>query len=320
MPGFSSGTACKGLKDVLWQCFAVLSCQPEGSSLLQDIQNTSDELVSDDIIALAVNAVTYLYHEFVVSSPAFPQDHLPTVLVQQKPVGRQKSLATQKTLLSSQFSALSNADWSTLPAMQQQQQQQPVQSSTELPVGLSAADLAAATALQMEGQRARLFSIVQLWAKRSKVYHHAKWATSFARPVVILSLRALVEKMFTDALPIWSSSTQGATRLKGMDAQLLDWLDPHGFNSSISMLQSLPPAAQGTKLAPQRHQHRKQHFSGTTSVVCTFLTQPKTAQCRRLQQQAFSKCQLGDIGRCAALDQRQKGVLFKSADELLLRK
>ncbi|KAL3155810.1 hypothetical protein ABBQ32_012823 [Trebouxia sp. C0010 RCD-2024] len=210
---------------------------------------------------------------------------------------------------------MSNADWSTLPAMQQQQQ--PLQSTTELPMGLSAVDLAAATALQMEGQQARLFSIVQLWAKRSKVYHHAKWATSFARPVVILSLRALVEKMFTDALPIWSSSTQGAARLNGMDAQLLDWLDPHGFNSSISMLQSLPPAAQGTKLALQHHQHRKQHFSGTTSLVCTFLTQPKTAQCRRLQQQ---KCQLGDIGRCAALDQHQKGVLFKSADELLLRK
>ena len=291
-------------------------CLPELSSVLQDIQNTSDELVSDDIITLAVNAITYLYHEFVVSSPAFPQDHLPTVLVQQKPVGRQKSLATQKTALSSQFSEMSNIDWSTVPVMQQHL----LQSTTEAPVGLSAADLAAATALQMEGQQARLLSIVQLWAKRSKVYQHAKWATSFARPVVILSLRALVEKVFTDALPIWSSSTQGAARLKGMDAQLLDWLDPHGFNSSISMLQSLPPAAQGGKLAPQQHQHRKQHFSGTTSLVGTFLTQPKTAQCRRLQQQAFRKYQLGDIGMCAALDQHQKGVLFKSADELLLRK
>lgn len=298
------------------QCFAVLFRLLEVRLLLQDIQSTSDELVSDGVIALAINAVTYLYHEFVVSSPAFPQDHLPTVLMQQKPVGRQKSLASQKSVLSSQFSAMSNAEWSTLPAMQQQQ----LQSTTEVPVGLSAADLAAATALQMEGQRARLFSIMQLWTKRSKVYHRAKWATSFGRPVVILSLRALVEKMFTDALPIWSSSTQGVARLRGMDAQLLEWLDPHGYNSSISMLQSLPPATQGSGLAAQHHQHRKQHFSGTTSLVGSFLTQPRTAQCRRLQQQAFNKYQLGDVGICAALDQHQKGVLFKSANELLLQK
>lgn len=285
--------------------------------LLQDIQSTSDELISDEIIALAVNAVTYLYHEFVVSSPAFPPHHLPTViLLQHKPVGRQKSLASQKSVLSSQFSGMSSADWSIMPAMQQQ-------NTAEAPTGLSAADLAAATALQTEGQRVRLFSIIQLWAKRSKVYQHAKWATSFARPVVVLSLRALVEKMFTDALPIWSSSTQGTAMLKSMDAQLLEWLDPHGYNSSISMLQSLPPAAQGSqgsKQVAQHHQHRKQHFAGTTSLVGTFLTQPKTAQCRRLRHQAYNKHRLEDTGICAALDQHQKGVLFRSAEELLLRK
>ena len=287
--------------------------------MLQDIQSTSDELVSDEIIALAVHAVTYLYYELVVSSPAFPSDHLPTVvLMQQKPIGRQKSLASQKSVLSSQFSGMSSTSWSTLPAVQQQ-----LQSTTEAPAGLSASDLEAATALLLEGQRVRLFSIVQLWAKRNKGYKHAKWATSFARPVVILSLRALVEKMFTDTLPIWSSSTQGAARLKSMDAQLLEWFDPHGYNSSISVLQSLPPAAQrsqGSKRVAQHHQHRRQHFSGTTSLVGTFLTQPKTAQCRKLQHQACSMYPLDDPGLCAALDQHQKGSLFKSAEQLLLRK
>lgn len=287
---------------------------------LQDIQSTLDELVSDEVIALAVHAVTYLYYELVVSSPAFPQDHLPhVVLTQHKPVGRQKSIVSQKSILSSQFSGMSSTSWSALPAVQQQQ----LQGTQEATAGLSAADLAAATALLLEGQRVRLFSIVQLWAKRNKGYHHAKWATSFARPVVILSLRALVEKMFTDALPIWSSSTQGAARLKSMDAQLLEWFDPHGFNSSISMLQSLPPAAQakqGSKRAAQHHQHRKQDFSGTTSLVGTFLTKPKTAQCRRLQHQVCSKNPVDDNGMCAALDQHQKGVLFKSAEQLLLRK
>lgn len=287
--------------------------------MLQDIQSTSDELVSDEIITLAVHAVTYLYYELVVSSPAFPEDHLPTVvLMQQKPIGRQKSLASQKSVLSSQFSGMSSTSWSTLPAVQQQ-----LQSTIEAPAGLSAPDLEAATALLLEGQRVRLFSIVQLWAKRNKGYKHAKWASSFARPVVILSLRALVEKMFADALPIWSSSTQGAARLKSMDAQLLEWFDPHGFNSSISMLQSLPPAARGSqdsKPLAQHHQHRKQHFSGTTSLVGMFLTQPKTAQCRRLQHQACNVYPRDDHGGCAALDQHQKGVLFKSAEQLLLQR
>ena len=276
--------------------------------------------MSDEIITLAVHAVTYLYYELVVSSPAFPEDHLPTVVLmqQQKPIGRQKSLASQKSVLSSQFSGMSSTSWSTLPAVQQQ-----LQSTIEAPAGLSAPDLKAATALLLEGQRVRLFSIVQLWAKRNKGYKHAKWASSFARPVVILSLRALVEKMFADALPIWSSSTQGAARLKRMDAQLLEWFDPHGFNSSISMLQSLPPAARGSqdsKPLAQHHQHRKQHFSGTTSLVGMFLTQPKTAQCRRLQHQACNVYPPDDHGGCAALDQHQKGVLFKSAEQLLLRR
>lgn len=287
---------------------------------LQDIQSTSDELVSDEIIALAVHAVTYLYYEFVVSSPAFPQDHLPTVvLMQQKPIGRQKSLASQKSMLSSQFSGVSSTSWSAVPAVQQQQ----LHSTQEATAGLSAADLAAATALLLEGQRVRLFSIVQLWAKRNKGYHRANWPTSFARPVVILSLRALLEKMLTDALPLWSSSTQGAARLKSMDAQLLEWFDPHGFNSSISMLQSLPPAAQAkqsSKRAAQHRPHRKQEFSGTTSLVGTFLTKPKTAQCRRLQHQMCRKKALDDTGMCAALDQHQQGVLLKSAEQLLLRK
>ena len=284
--------------------------------MLQDVQSTSDELVSDKIIDLAVHAVTYLYHEFVVSSPAFPQDQLPTIILsQQKPIGRQKSLASQKSVVNSQASVMSSMDWDRVSPLQH------LHSITD-PSGPSAADLAAATALQMEGQRARLFSIVQLWAQRSKAYHQTKWATSFVRPVVVLSLRALVEKMFTDALPIWSSSTQGAARLKSMDAQLLEWLDPHGFNSSISMLQSLPAAtqrSQGCRQMQQPHWHRRQHFTGTTSLVGTFLTQPKTAQCRRLKHQATGMPELDDFRLIAALDQRQKGVLLRSAEHLLLQ-
>ena len=185
----------------------------------------------------------------------------------------------------------------------------------------SAADLAAATALQIEGQRTRLFSIVQLWAQRSKSYHHARWATSFARPVVILSLRALVEKAFTDAFPIWASSGQGTTRLKSMDRQLLEWFDPHGFNSSISLLQSLPPSAQssaGSKQPQRPCQRRKQEVIGTTSLVGTFLTEPKTAECRRLKRQMQSPDD--DAGVAAVLNQQQKGALFKAAEQLLLQK
>ncbi|KAL0049991.1 hypothetical protein WJX82_002221 [Trebouxia sp. C0006] len=65
-----------------------------------DIQSTSDQLVSEDIIALAVNVVTFLYHEFVVSSPAFPADHLAAILLPKADLlGRQKSLMAQKSLL-----------------------------------------------------------------------------------------------------------------------------------------------------------------------------------------------------------------------------
>ncbi len=308
---------------------------------LQDIQSTSDQLVSEDIIALAVNVVTFLYHEFVVSSPAFPADHLAAILLPKADLlGRQKSLMAQKSLLSnrggsivitqdsslsrrssalisqksalvSQKSVMGSQNWSRRSSLQ------PVQSSAE---GCSAADLAAAAAMQIEGQRTRLFSIVQLWAQRSRAYHQSKWATSFARPVVILSLRALVEKAFTDAFPIWASSGQGAARLKSMDRQLLEWFDPHGFNSSISLLQSLPPAAQqsqGSKRLQRQSPRKKQEFTGTTSLVNTFLTTPKTAECRRLKRQIQS--QADDTGVAAVLNQQQKGALFKAAEQLLLQ-
>ena len=174
--------------------------------------------------------------------------------------------------------------------------------------------------MQIEEQRTRLFSIVQLWAQRSRAYHQSKWATSFARPVVILSLRALVEKAFTDAFPIWASSGQGAARLKSMDRQLLEWFDPHGFNSSISLLQSPPPAAQqsqGSKKLQRQSPRKKQEFTGTTSLVNSFLTTPKTAECRRLKRQMQS--QADGTGIAAVLNQQQKGALFRAAEQLLLQ-
>jgi hypothetical protein len=311
---------------------------------LQDIQSTSDQLVSEDIIALAVNVVTFLYHKFVVSSPAFPADRLAAILLPKGDLlGRQRSLMAQKSLLSnrggsmlstqdsslsrrpsmlisqksalvSQKSVMGSQNWSRRSSLQ------PVQSSSQGSMASSAADLAAAAAMQIEGQRTRLFSIVQLWAQRSRAYHQSKWATSFARPVVILSLRALVEKAFTDAFPIWASSGQGAARLKSMDRQLLEWFDPHGFNSSISLLQSLPPAAQqsqGSKQLQRQSPRKKQEFIETTSLVNTFLTTPKTAECRRLKRQMQSRAD--DTGIAAVLNQQQKGALFKAAEQLLLQ-
>ncbi|KAL0041529.1 hypothetical protein WJX79_006465 [Trebouxia sp. C0005] len=303
-----------------------------------DIQSTSDQLVSEDIIALAVNVVTFLYHEFVVSSPAFPADPLAAVLLPKADLpGSQRSLMAHKSLLSnrggsmllaqdsslsrrqstlisqsalvSQKSVMNSPNWSRRSSLQ------PVQSGSQ---ASSAADLAAVAAMQIEGQRTRLFSIVQLWAQRSRAYHQSKWATSFACPVVILSLRALVEKAFTDAFPIWASSGQGVARLKSMDRQLLEWFDPHGFNSSISLLQSLPPAAQqGSKQLQRQSPHKKQEFTGTTSLVNTFLTTPKTAECRRLKRQM--QTQADDTGVAAVLNQQQKGALFKAAEQLLLQ-
>ncbi len=327
--------------------------------LLQDIQSTSDELISEDVITLAVNVVTFLYHEFVVSAPAFPADQLASILLsKQNPLSTQKSLMSQKSALSRGSSGLSrcqsilNTQKSLLTTQKsgfisqksgfvsqksalisqftlgsqswsRRSSVQPMQSGLRGSVVSSAEDLAAAVTLQTEGQQTRLFSIVQLWAQRSRSYHHSKWATSFARPVVILSLRALVEKAFTDAFPIWASSSQGAARLKSMDRQLLEWFDPHGFNSSISLLQSLPPAAQqsqGSKQLQRPQQHRRQEFTGTTSLVGTFLTVPKTAECRKLKRQVQAQSQVDDTGVAAVLNQQQKGVLFKAAEQLLLQK
>ena len=224
---------------------------------------------------------------------------------------RPSTLISQKSALVSQKSVMDSQNWTRRSSLQ------PVQSSSH---GSSAADLAAAAAMQIEEQRTRLFSIVQLWAQRSRAYHQSKWATSFARPVVILSLRALVEKAFTDAFPIWASSGQGAARLKSMDRQLLEWFDPHGFNSSISLLQSPPPAAQqsqGSKKLQRQSPRKKQEFTGTTSLVNSFLTTPKTAECRRLKRQMQS--QADGTGIAAVLNQQQKGALFRAAEQLLLQ-
>ena len=292
---------------------------------MQDVQSTTDELVSDAVISLAVNSVTYLYHEYVLSAPAFPSDQLAAVVLPP-----QSNLLSQKSILSRGGSVLSSrqsllASQMSMPASlspSRQQSLQPLPSRASAAPASTAADLAAAAAVQIEGQRTRLLSIMQLWAQCSKAYSGSRWQTSFARPVVILSLRALVEKLFTDAFPVWASSGQGADRLKSMDTQLLEWFDPHGFNSSISLLQSLHAAGQRSQdsTAVQRTmQHRRREFTGTTSLVATFFTEPKTAACRRLK--SHPGAQIGDERNAGAeLTQQQKGALFKSAESLLLRK
>lgn len=254
----------------------------------------------------------------MVSSPAFPLDQLTTVL------SRRTSLASSttnrlRTGLHSQrisFNSVQNAARTSAGSSRT--------GSIAASQAQDASSFAASIALQAEEQRNRLFSIVQLWAKRSRVYSHSKWATNFARPVVILSLRALIDKMFTDAFPLWMTSAHGTAQLQEMDAQLLQWFDPHGFNSSISLLQSLPTAGQASK--GQRHsqplkslhRHNKQHFTGTTSLVGAFLSEPKTAACRRLQTTKGAMHQ-HNMHTTAALSQQQKGAMMTTAETLLLR-
>ena len=289
----------------------------EGSLLSWFVQNTTDELVSEEVVSLAVTAVTFLYYEFVVSSPAFPSDQLIAVMSRQNPLVSQKH-ARQHKGLPSQTSLASNWDAASTSAGSS------ITGSMCPAHAQDAASIAANVTLQAEAQQNRLFSIVQLWAQRSRVYSQTKWATNFARPVVILSLRALVDKVFSDAFPLWMTSAHGIARLQDMDAQLLHWFDPHGFNSSISLLQSLPTAAKEGK--PQQHgqpvqcvhKHKKQHFTGTTSLVGTFLSEPRTAACRRLQHRAKGVVQQ-DMHMASVLSQSQKGVMMKAAEKLLLQ-
>lgn len=286
---------------------------------LQDIQRTADELVSDEVVSLAVDVATFLYHEFVVSSPAFPLDQLASALSCQ-PLVSQRSGRQQHALTSQRSSFVSN--WDAFSASSNLSKGgsfgSPAQSDSD------PASLAATVTLLAAAQKARLFSIVQLWAQRSRFYNQSKWGTTFARPVVILSLRALVDKVFNDVFPLWILSAHGTARLQSMDAQLLEWFDPHSFNSSISLLQSLPPAAQASK--GQKHgqpakyviKHKRQHFTGTTSLVGAFLSEPKTAACRRLQQRK-STAQHDSMRMASELDQQQKGVMMRTAENLLFR-
>lgn len=288
------------------------------SWFVQDIQKTTDELVSEEFVSLAVTGVTFLYYEFVVSSPAFPSDQLVAVMSRQNPLVSQKSGRQNRGLSSQKSGLVSNWDAASTSAGSSR-------TGSIFPAhAQDAASIAASVTLQAEAQRDRLFSIVQLWAQRSRVYSQTKWATNFARPVVILSLRALVDKVFSDAFPLWMTSAHGTARLQDMDAQLLQWFDPNGFNSSISLLQSLPTAAKEAK--PQKHgqpvqcvhKHKKQHFTGTTSLVGTFLSEPKTAACRRLQQRGKGVVQQ-DMHMASVLSQSQKGMMMKTAEKLLLQ-
>lgn len=284
---------------------------------VQDIQHTTEELISEEIVTLAVTAITFLYYEFVVSSPAFPSDQLTTVLSKRTSLATQKSSRLHNGLHGYRSSFYSNLD--TAPVSAGSSRTVSIAASQMQDVG----SLAASITLQAEDQRSGLFSIVQLWANRSRMYSQSKWATNFARPAVILSLRALVDKVFSDAFPIWMTSAHGTAQLQDIDAQLLQWFDPHGFNSSISLLQSLPTAGhertghRHSQPAKSVHKHKRQHFNGTTSLVRAFLCEPKTAACRRLQHNS-SVIKQQNLHMASELSQQQKGVMMKTAENLLL--
>ena len=254
-----------------------------------------------------------------MSSPAFPPDQLAAALSKQNPLVSQKSGRSHNGLSSQRSSFASH--WDSTAASAHSSRTASICAHGQMQ---DIASLAASISLQAEAQRDRLFSIVQIWAQRSRGYSQTKWATNFARPAVILSLRALVDKVFSDAFPLWMTSAHGTQRLQEMDAQLLQWFDPHGFNSSISLLQSLPTAVQAAK--GQRHtqpikavnKHKKQHFNGTTSLVGAFLSEPKTAACRRLQHK-MAVAQPSGMHLASALNQQQKGVMMKTAETLLLQ-
>lgn len=117
--------------------------------------------------------------------------------------------------------------------------------------------------------------------------------TTFALPVLLLSLAALVKDVFGSHFSAWGRSSQGAHLLQAMAATPAQLLDPQGCYRTLNVLAGSPSAVE----ARQRHDtgplsaaQQRQRRLGVSSVVAAAVgAEPGSPALRKMMHAAAGK-------------------------------
>ena len=114
-------------------------------------------------------------------------------------------------------------------------------------------------------QSALVYRLLERFDARRRYFHSSRSRLFFMLPMLLLSLRVLVEGLFSTAFPLWATTDEGANGLEEMDAMITGLLDPHGYHGELPLLQSTPSAV-GLLRRHQRltHPHASRHFYDTS--------------------------------------------------------
>lgn len=101
---------------------------------------------------------------------------------------------------------------------------------------------------------------------------------SFTMPILLLSLRIFVKKMFIAGFPLWSATDEGISTMREMNEMITTHFDPHGYFSSLSILESTSSAVKIMRQHPHRaHRALTKHFNDTSPLIRSLVVSP---QCR----------------------------------------
>jgi len=132
-------------------------------------------------------------------------------------------------------------------------------------------------------QEKLVFQIHQDFTTMIKTYRKRKSHLFFTMPVTLLSLRSLIETVFSGAFPLWEGTYEGKEAMRKMDRTVIEMLDPHSYYSDLSLFQSTPAAIH--ILQGEHKQARKtvqQRFYCTSPLNRAALGTPASGSARRL--------------------------------------
>eukprot|EP01065_Artemidia_motanka_P025094 TRINITY_DN29980_c0_g1_i1.p1 TRINITY_DN29980_c0_g1~~TRINITY_DN29980_c0_g1_i1.p1 ORF type:complete len:811 (+),score=299.61 TRINITY_DN29980_c0_g1_i1:51-2483(+) len=115
---------------------------------------------------------------------------------------------------------------------------------------LSSAQAARREALNPDAAFADVYQqMLTLLSKRTARKHFA-----VDLPLTLLAVRVVTEAVFSNCYPKWAGSTDGVTSLRRIDSLITQLLDPMGYLSHVSVVESSPQALRvlHRKRAPQR--------------------------------------------------------------------
>eukprot|EP00879_Flechtneria_rotunda_P018417 GHRR01019320.1.p1 GENE.GHRR01019320.1~~GHRR01019320.1.p1 ORF type:complete len:422 (+),score=198.48 GHRR01019320.1:39-1268(+) len=136
-----------------------------------------------------------------------------------------------------------------------------------------------------ELQSCRMGSMLQAWEQIKHQLSRSEHGSTFAIPVLLLSLRVLAQQVFSSMYPLWKRSIQGAATIQAITDAPAQLLDPQRCFESITILAGSPAAV----ITRQRHDsgpitaaERRHRRVGLSGVVAAALGQPASLALRKL--------------------------------------